>query len=364
LIAKGEILTPHALSLIKNHKIDYINIKSPLTDTTPIGLSGTSFGLDENSRIPSIGTNLGVKQTQAITEPLSQGALNFFHTGGVTSTDSTMSTYEAINTMTKLTETFQSNSAVLSLVTDTVEKINKKPLGGYEVTIGGVKHDIPTGLEPKVKVGDKVKKGEPISTGMVHPEEAYKARGLPYAEQIMAKQFRDVLKQDLNIDSASIETLVKGLISTAQILDPGNHADEFKIGDVANSQYIDYLNRKDTLTTKKVNSDLIGWVVGDNYGYINIGTPIDENILKELQEMGLKEIQVYKQNIKFQPIIKGTTVLPHKKFDWLHRATFRNLKQVFPEEAAFGGKANIHGPSPLTAWTYGAEIRKDEKGQY
>lgn len=364
LIAKGETLTPHALSLIKNHKIDYINIKSPLTDTTPIGLSGTSFGLDENSRIPSIGTNLGVKQTQAITEPLSQGALNFFHTGGVTSTDSTMSTYEAINTMTKLTQTFQSNSAVLSLVTNTVEKINKKPLGGYEITIGGIRHDIPTGLEPKVKVGDKVKKGEAVSTGMVHPEEAYKARGLPYAEQIMARQFRDVLKQDLNIDSASIETLVKGLISTAQILDPGNHADEFKIGDVANSQYIDYLNRKDTLTTKKVNSDLIGWVVGDNYGYINIGTPVDENILKELQDLGLKEIKVYKQNIKFQPIIKGTTVLPHKKFDWLHRATFRNLKQVFPEEAAFGGKANIHGPSPLTAWTYGAEIRKDEKGQY
>lgn len=361
---KGETITPKLLSLIKNARRRYIYLKSPLTDPTPEGMSAAAFGIDETGRLPSIGTNIGVKNTQSITEPLSQGALNFFHTGGVSSTKSSMSAYEAINTMTKLTSNFKATSAVLSQVTGNVQKIKRQPLGGYVVTVDGVRHIIPPGLRPKVQEGDKIKKGQPLSTGVVHPENAYQARGMNYARQTMANQFKSALKGTINVNSSTVETLVRGLTSHVQITNPGPFRDRFDIGDVVQGQYIDFLNRQATLTKKPVNDNLIGWMVGDNYEDITVGTPIDRNILKELQELGLKEIMAYKEVIKYKPIIKGTTVLPRKKSDWLHKATFRGLKRDLPEEAVRGGKANIHGTSPLTAWVYGAEIRRDEKGRY
>jgi DNA-directed RNA polymerase subunit beta len=361
---KGEEVTSHMLSMVRNHNIKYIYLKSPLSDTAPKGMSGTSFGIDETGKIPDIGINIGIKNTQAITEPLSQGALNFFHTGGVSSTESTMSTYDTINTMTKLTQTFKANSAVLSQVTGTVEKVERQSLGGYAVTVDGLRHIIPPGLRPKVKKGDKIRKGEPLSTGMIHPENAFNARGMGYARQTMSNQFKNALKKDINVNSSTVETLVRGLTSSVEILNPGQYRNKFDVGDVVQGQYVDYLNRKATNTKKKVDSSLIGWMVGDNYEHINVGTPIDRNILKELQELGLKEIMAYKEVIKYRPIIRGTTTLPHKKSDWLQRSSFRGLKNALSEEAAFGGKADLHGTSPITAWSYGAEIRQDEKGQY
>ena len=357
----GEVVTPKLRELLVKEKVPIVYVKSPITATTKEGIPATAVGVSWGGRTPEVGENVGVQAGQALTEPLSQETFNFFHTGGVA--EKKLNILDVIKYLLHLPKKPDARAAVLAEVAGVVEKIEKLPSGATRIVISGKEHLVPAGKEIKVKVNDRVFKGQALTDGIVHPLQMSKLRSIYDAEKVLAEQLYTASKEHgIDISPVAAEVIARGVASTVAVVDPGPA--KIPVGSYVPAQFVDKLNLQLSGVKEVPLREALGKKLAEPVGHIFAHTLVDESILKELEELNVKKVKVYEPVIKTVPVVKGTLTQPLYKEDFLHKMTFTRIKQTIPWSAASGERSPLTTTSPLTAWMYGAQLGYKEKGKY
>lgn len=364
LVKEGEPITPKVLEALRKEKLKEVYVKSILTATTPAGIPATAVGITAEGKLPQKGTNIGVQYVQAITEPLSQGTLNLFHTGGAARKSKAIGNIlEEVEFFTRMPASKMDISATLSTLYGRVTKIEKLATGGWNVYVEDKPHFVSPRLEVIVKVGDIVKKGDPLSSGPIHPAKFLEVRNNPYEAMLKTtEQLTKVLNEGgIKVPMVATEPIARGLMSTAIVTDNGG-IHEVQVGEYYPVQHLDALNRKHGASGTKEVSKAIGERTAEHYGTVMAGTLIDQAIAKELEQQGFKKVKTYRDVIKYKIVLAGSQTQPAYRSDWLHKLTTGRIAQNLSFGAASGDRSKLTGfNSPNAAWIIGTSRYFPEK---
>tara|TARA_B100000131_G_scaffold54165_1_gene49136 strand:- start:806 stop:6961 length:6156 start_codon:yes stop_codon:yes gene_type:complete len=320
---KNTVTTAKTLSSARKGRRDKLFVRSPLRCESAHGVCQSCMGTSSGGKDWDIGSNVGIISAQAIGEPSTQLSLNTFHTGGLAKGKGAKSqgTFKRLEQLLRMPKMLP-NSAPLALGSGKVQKIEKAPQGGEYVTIGGKQHYVPASQERKVKLHQKVSKGDSLSDGVVDPKKLLVLKGLQSVQDYLTDEIRGVVNTAAPVRRRNIEVVVKALTNVTRVDDPGDHPD---------------------------------WVVGD---------------MRPYSQVRAYNSKKGKKRVHHTPALKGVDILPlEMQEDWVARMNFNKLQTTLTQAAREGWRSNIHGFHPIPAATYAAEFGqkskvKDWKGQY
>jgi DNA-directed RNA polymerase subunit beta' len=362
LAATGELITSRVADrLYKEDK--QVMVRSPMTCEAPHGVCQKCQGLDEFGQNHTVGTNVGMRAAQALSEPLTQMALNAKH--AVRTTDSRNSVLGGLSGFRQLTDIPQSffNKATLASQDGKVTDVVVAPQGGHYVHVNEQSHYVPPALRVNVRKGTRVEAGDRLSTGIPKPDEVVKHKGLGAGRQYLADALYDVYSgSGVNLDRRHLELLAKTDLNNVRIMDQ----DSGDLG-VMRGDIVDY-NRFRAAIAKQSQmrtlEDAQGETLGNNVLHHTVGTRVTPSLIAEFKRRGIERVPVAPRVPQHEMIMKPIARTPLMNPDVLARLAHRNLKQSLLEGAAFGDRSDIHGTHPIPAFVFGAEFGEGPRGRY
>lgn len=215
--AKNTLVDTTVLKSLRRH-VKQIKVRSPLHCQEVRGVCKKCAGVNELGRTYKIGENAGVASAQSLSEPLTQMAMNAFHTGGSASgagagVGDHFEHLAKVMNMPKILKNkatiANSNAKVLSVKKDTIA-------GGYIIKTSEEVLRVPANKELLVKVGDDLKAGDPVSRGMINPHELLKAAGIQKVRDYLIEQLQ-VVYNNYGVRQRHAEMLVKNLTSVVKV---------------------------------------------------------------------------------------------------------------------------------------------------
>jgi DNA-directed RNA polymerase subunit beta' len=312
-IKAGTLVTPDVLSRLKNNKIDKVEVRSPIKCSHGMGICAKCYGLNEDGKLHSLGTNLGVMAAQALGEPATQLAMNAFHTGGIVGAKGTDASglFRRLEQLLSVPKKLP-GAATLSDVDGKVTSIDKDPAGGWRVHIGSgkdaVAHYVPASRAITVKKGVEVKRGDAITDGPKNPREMLSRTNMNAVQQYLTEEIWNAYKDEGPVKRRNVETFVRAMTNLSKVSDPGDH-DTLLKGDHASTSEIVAFNRA---------------------------------------------LKPGHRPVHHEPVLQGINMLPlEMQTDWIARLQSRELKNTLLDAAAEGWKSALHSTHPIPAMAYG-----------
>jgi DNA-directed RNA polymerase subunit beta' len=362
LAESNKLVTPHmASTLSKDNKT--VIVRSPMTCEAPHGVCQHCQGLDSSGNRYPIGTNIGVRAAQALSEPLTQFSLNAKHGGRVASADDEkrLEGIKGVRALLEIPESF-AHKAVLASHDGTVESVDAAPQGGHYVLVGAAKHYVAPEHKVIVAPGQSVYAGDMLSDGVPRPDEVVAHKGLGEGRRYLVDALSDVYKRaGSEIDKRHLETLAKSTLNHLQIVDPGPE-DAFIKGDV-----IDYNRFHAALTASKKRmptADAVGETLADTVLHHTAGTTVTQPIADQLTRHGITSVPIATAGPRAIPDVRAASRTPLLNPDWLARLAHRYLKESLLTGIHRGDVSNLHGASPVPAYVAGTEFGLGTEGAY
>lgn len=356
----GTLITPQVYSRIKKSG-GSVQVRSPMTCELGDGICQKCYGLNERGNVPKMGTNLGVRSAQALTEPLTQVSLSAKH--GVQQAVVDRRRLEGLAGLRNFLEMPQSfaNKAVLAPVAGKVSKIEKAPQGGEYVYLNDEKHYVPPHLPVVVKKNQAVTPGDALSSGVAMPNEIVQYKGLGEGRQYVVGQLQDLYKQQgIGVDRRHLELLAKTHMNLVRV--DNDPEQRFLPGEVVRYNSLLKTLREDA---KDVPVDqAIGKTLAAGYMHHTAGTVVTPDIAQEIKKNGYTRVTTAAKPPEVTFIAKAITRNPLMNPDWMARLGHRYLKESILEGAHLAQESNLHGTHPVPAFAYGAEFGEGKGGRY
>jgi DNA-directed RNA polymerase subunit beta' len=316
-IPKGTLVTPAVISRLRNNKVKDIPVRSPLKCEEERGLCSVCFGLNEEGHTHQKGVNIGVIATQALGEPMTQMAMNAFHTGGVVGAKgSTAKTeFQRVSELMTFPRRLP-GSAILATASGKVDKVvQDKATGGHRVYVGETEHFVPALKgKPTLSTGRAVKKGDSLSAGPKNPHELLDLTNMATTQRYITDELAAIYPAGSStLHRRNTEVMVRNLTNLSQVDDPG-----------------------------------------DKEGVL----PMDKMTTTQIEAYN-KQLGPGQKPIKHTEILKSIAILPNEmQTDWMARLQARDLKRTVLDAAAEGWSSDIHGVHPIPGMAYGREFGK------
>jgi len=314
-VGKRNDIVDHSLVMkAKSAGIESLKVRSPLTCDSAEGICQKCYGLMPNGSLPNIGENVGVLESSALTERSTQLTMQSFHSGGAASTAKNVSaSFPRLQQLIKVPENI-SGKASLAHMDGTVKKVEPNEIGGWEIFVNDIEHNVSPGRTPIVTVGQEVKKGEPLTDGPIKPQELGEITDHLTAQKYIVNELSDIFGGAFY--KKTMETVVRGISDNAII-------------DEAPDDTGMYRGNKGTLSNfKKIN--------------------------RERSQMGLEPI-------KYTPYFKSVDTLNVDSEDWLTRVTTNRIKDALQKGMAKMQFGDISGKDPIPAYIYGEDFGQPNK---
>jgi len=311
-VSSGTLITPNLLSKMKASKVDRVVVRSPLKCEQSKGLCSKCYGITDNGAPIAKGTNIGLIAGTSIGERGTQLSMKAFHTGGVAGGGS--SVVGGIDRVSQLLKmpALLAGSATLSPVSGEVTSVTKSEIGGHDVVIGNQEAYIPGNLSVSVKKGEKVRRGQQISSGVINPHDLLEKTNIETVQRYLADEIHKVYAKE-GIKKRNVEVVTKALTNLGRVMDPGDSS-KFIRGDYISLSHASAVNK------------------------------------------------TLKNPIKTLPVLRGVETLPlDQTTDWLARLQYRKLKETFIRAANEGWESDIHGLHPAPGLAYSAEFGRKGK---
>ena len=207
---------------IMNTGIKKVKVRSILGCRSKYGACSKCYGMGLATRQRvAIGESVGIIAAQSIGEPGTQLTMRTFHTGGVAGGDITQG-------LPRVEELFEArNPKGLATITEIDGKVtindDKKR---KEVTVVG-KDDaktyvIPFGSKLKVKEGDEIKAGAPLTEGSINPNDILAINGPEGVYNYIISEVQKVYRnQGVDINDKHIEVITKQMLNKVRVEDAG-----------------------------------------------------------------------------------------------------------------------------------------------
>lgn len=315
VIPAGTLITPSVVANLKANKVSRVLSRSPMKCEAPKGLCSKCYGLADGGQPLAIGTNIGVLAGQALGERGTQLSMKSFHTGGLAgSGSSVVGGLGRISELLKMPKVLP-NAATISHASGDVTRIEKSPVGGWDVSVGNETHYVPAARSLLVQKGEKVRKGQPLSSGSIDPKELLEQTNMDTVQRYISDEIHNVYAAE-GIKRRNIEVFTKALTNLGVVEDPGDN-DQFIRGDYVSLNHAQALNRE----------------------------------------------RQYENPIQVKPVLRGTETLAlDQSEDWMARMQYRKLKETLTRAANENWRSSIHGVHPTPAIAYGAEFGRNPSG--
>lgn len=296
----------------KNNLITLL-VRSPLTCESNGGVCIKCYGLMANGQPPHLGENVGVIDSQALTERITQLSMQAFHTGGAagSATGKVIKSFPRLKELLTVPETVV-GKAILAEESGTVRSIIPNPVGGFDLFIEQKRYYVPRDRTLKVQVGDMVVSGQALTDGSIKPQELSKFKDHLTAQQYVADEINHVY--DDKFHRKTFETVVRGTSNFAEITDLPEDVDE------------------------------TNWLRGDLVP------------LTTLKKINRERAQNNKELIQYQPVFKSIAILPTYATDWLGKLTTSRLKDAILDAASFAQTTNLKGTDPMPAYLHAIDF--------
>jgi DNA-directed RNA polymerase subunit beta' len=306
-------ITPNLLSKMKTFKISKVLVRSPLKCEAKKGMCSKCYGITDGGSPLAKGTNIGLIAGTSLGERGTQLSMKTFHTGGVAgSSGGVVGGIGRISQLLKMPKILP-DAAALSPTTGEVTSVVESAVGGYDVKIGGSDLYIPSGRKLNISVGDRVKKGQQVSSGTINPHDLLDKTNIDTVRAYMTSEIHKVYANE-GIKKRNIEVVTKAMTNLGVVEDSGDS--NFIRGDMVPLTRMAALNK------------------------------------------GLKN------PAKIMPILRGVETLPlDQTTDWIARLQYRRLKETYIRAANEGWKSDIHGTHPAPGIAFSAEFGKKDKGE-
>ena len=227
----GEVIV-EADSMIKEDEaekiiaagIETVQIRTVLNCKTNHGVCSKCYGRNlATGKEVNIGEAVGIIAAQSIGEPGTQLTMRTFHTGGVAGGDITQG-------LPRVEELFEARKPKgLAIITEISGRVEIDETGKRkEVVIvpesgENEVYAIPYGSRVRVKQGQMVEAGDPLTQGSINPHDIVRVKGIGGVQEYIVKEVQRVYRmQGVDVNDKHIEVIVRQMLSKVKVEDPGD----------------------------------------------------------------------------------------------------------------------------------------------
>jgi DNA-directed RNA polymerase subunit beta' len=225
IMGRNRLMNENDAQRIIDNEYKTITVRSVLNCCAKHGVCAKCYGANlANGNLVSVGEAVGVIAAQSIGEPGTQLTMRTFHTGGIASAD------DITQGLPRVEELFESrkpkNAAVVAKSPGTVriEEIKKT----RNVIVTGEDGDeefypVAYSIKIKVKDGDSVEEGTPLTEGSLNPSDILSISGQQAVQNYIITEVQKVYRlQGVDINDKHIEVIVRQMLRKVKIDDEGS----------------------------------------------------------------------------------------------------------------------------------------------
>ncbi|MFQ7521379.1 MAG: DNA-directed RNA polymerase subunit beta', partial [Clostridium sp.] len=209
---------------IINAGIEKVNIRTVLNCKTHHGVCSKCYGRNlATGKEVNIGEAVGIIAAQSIGEPGTQLTMRTFHTGGVAGGDITQG-------LPRVEELFEARKPKgLAVIAEIDGRVEIDETGKRKEIIvipnEGEKqvYSIAYNSRLRVKQGQMVKAGDPLTQGSINPHDIVRVKGIGGVQEYIVKEVQRVYRlQGVDVNDKHIEVIVRQMLSKVKVEDPGD----------------------------------------------------------------------------------------------------------------------------------------------
>lgn len=350
----NQLITPAVAAKFARENKTVI-VRSPMTCEAAHGVCQHCQGLSSAGHMHNIGTNVGVRAAQALSEPLTQFSLNAKHGGRIDRIDNEprLEGIKGVRSLLEIPTSF-THKATLAEHDGAVSRVVAAPQGGQYVHVNNTTHYIAPEHRVIVNVGQSVYAGDALSNGVPKPDEVVRHKGLGEGRKYLVDALSDVYRRaGSDVDKRHLETLAKSVLNHVQITDPGPH-DAFIKGDIV---HYNQFHAAIAASKRRVNvNDAIGETLAEPVQQHLAGTQITSALADQLTKRGVTSVMIADQGPRATPVMHPASRTPLLNPDWMARLAHRYLKETILKGIHRGDESDLHGHSPVPAYVAGVEF--------
>ena len=204
--------------------IEKVQIRTVLNCKTNHGVCSKCYGRNlATGKEVNIGEAVGIIAAQSIGEPGTQLTMRTFHTGGVAGGDITQG-------LPRVEELFEARKPKgLAIITEISGKVEIDETGKRKEIVITPEvgeqevYAIPYGSRIRVKQGQMVEAGDPLTQGSINPHDIVRVQGIGGVQEYIVKEVQRVYRmQGVDVNDKHIEVIVRQMLSKVKVEDPGD----------------------------------------------------------------------------------------------------------------------------------------------
>ena len=223
IVTPDVMITDSIASKIVATGIEKVKVRSSLACHSKHGVCCKCYGMSLARREEvKIGEAVGIVAAQSIGEPGTQLTMRTFHTGGVAGGDITQG-------LPRVEELFEARKpkglAVITEIDGTVSIADDKKRKEVTVTSNedSKTYIISFGSKLKVKAGDVLKAGDPITEGSINPNDILLIKGPQGVYEYLIAEVQKVYRnQGVDINDKHIEVIGRQMLKKVRVDDSGD----------------------------------------------------------------------------------------------------------------------------------------------
>ena len=224
IVDKDTMITDTIAEKIVAAGIDTVQVRSVIGCRTKHGVCSKCYGMGLATRQEvNIGEAVGIIAAQSIGEPGTQLTMRTIHSGGVAGVA------DITQGLPRVEELFEARKpkglAIISEIDGKVSIADDKKK--KEVTVqskdDAKTYTIPFGAKLKVKDGDKISAGKPITEGSINPNEILAINGTEGVYEYLVQEVQKVYRnQGVDINDKHIEVIARQMLKKVRVEDNGD----------------------------------------------------------------------------------------------------------------------------------------------
>ncbi len=237
---RGDIVDSGVINRAKAKDIDTLKVRSSLTCESSQGVCQKCYGLLPDGQLPDVGTNVGILDSEALSERSTQLTLSSFHTGGAVGKDGGIGTFPRLQQLIKVPQNL-SGKAALAPISGKITQVKKNNIGGWDIKVNNRKVTVDPGLEPVVDEGNNVDKGDRLSKGIIKPQELGNLKSHLDAQRYIVDEIGEIYGD--GFQKKSIETVLRGISDNAEVTEAPEDSNYYR-GDKTSISLLKSLNKE------------------------------------------------------------------------------------------------------------------------